>query len=156
MRRCQIKREIVRRTIMRSLAQSCHTGLVFARRAVEVKPSFAGSRGQAAQVLLKLKPALWIHDLPPSCWIRERYLHNFGSGHGLRLAGSTRILLSFRLLRRVVAPSCGSARSWRLGRVASSSDPTRDRPTGPPLPTSIIIELPKGLAWDDTWIFPEL
>ncbi len=30
-----------------------------------------------------------------------------------------------------------------------------DRPTGPALPTSITIELPKGLAWDGNWTFPE-
>jgi DsbC/DsbD-like thiol-disulfide interchange protein len=30
-----------------------------------------------------------------------------------------------------------------------------DRPTGPALPTSITIGLPKGLAWDGNWTFPE-
>jgi DsbC/DsbD-like thiol-disulfide interchange protein len=30
-----------------------------------------------------------------------------------------------------------------------------DRPTGPARPTSITVELPKGLAWDGNWTFPE-
>jgi hypothetical protein len=39
------------------------------------------------------------------------------------------------------------AKGWHIYAI--------DRPTGPALPTSISIGLPKGLAWDGNWTFPD-